>query len=51
MSKKRKDKKMARILNHKRQMWWLRQGIVMLPTVRDEILMRKEIAAMHKNAE
>ena len=30
-------------MNHRRQMWWLRHGVVMLPTLRDEIQMHREI--------
>ena len=30
-------------INHRRQMWWLDKGIVMLPTLKDEIRMHREI--------
>ncbi len=29
--------------NHQRQLWWLGNGIVMLPTLKDEIRMHREI--------
>ena len=29
--------------NHRRQMWWLSKGVVMLPTLKDEIQMHREI--------
>lgn len=35
-------------LNHRRQMWWLGKGVVMLPTLKDEIQMHKEILKRKK---
>ena len=29
--------------NHRRQLWWLDKGIDMLPTLKDEIRMHREI--------
>ena len=47
-SNSRMNKKMADALNHRRQIWWLKHGFVMIPTLSDEIKMRKAVAAARK---
>ena len=46
--KKPRSKKQADIMNHRRQLWWLSKGVVMLPTLRDEIAMHRSILAKRK---
>lgn len=51
MAKKGLGKKGYDIMNHRRQMWWLSNGVVMLPTLKDEIRMHREILKKKKEVE
>lgn len=48
MKNRKKSKKGMDALNHHRQMWWLHHGVVMLPTLKDEIQMHREILKKKK---